>query len=182
MRVARARVWGGGGGGGAYRLVPKSPSFFSALGARQLRRHTACPLSLSVACSRARSLSLSPSCACLVVYTYPVARTGAELQRCLLLRGGAGRRRLLSGGRGCGGAEAGYGLLRVGGILDGLVQLELGRAALDSRRPTIGSTSFEDLERGTFASEELELLPTEMMKGFSVEKELIAETRADNES
>ena len=47
---------------------------------------------------------------------------------------------------------------------------------------TIGSTTFEDLERSTFASEELELLPAELMKGFSVEKELIAETRADNES
>ena len=46
---------------------------------------------------------------------------------------------------------------------------------------TIGSTCFEDLERGTFASEELELLPAELTKGFSVEKELIAETRADNE-
>ena len=47
---------------------------------------------------------------------------------------------------------------------------------------TIGSTTFEDLERSTFSSEELELLPAELMKGFSVEKELIAETRADNES
>ena len=46
---------------------------------------------------------------------------------------------------------------------------------------TIGSTSFEDLERGTFASEELELLPAELMKGFSVEKELIAETKANND-
>ena len=46
---------------------------------------------------------------------------------------------------------------------------------------TIGSTAFEDLERGEFVSEELELLPHELILGFPVEDDLIRELRSEGD-
>ena len=46
---------------------------------------------------------------------------------------------------------------------------------------TIGSTAFEDLERGEFVSEELELLPHELVHDFPVEADLAMELRAEGD-
>ena len=46
---------------------------------------------------------------------------------------------------------------------------------------TIGSTAFEDLERGAFVSEELELLPHELVHDFPVEDDLIRELRSEGD-
>ena len=46
---------------------------------------------------------------------------------------------------------------------------------------TIGSTAFEDLERGEFVSEELELLPHELVHDFPVEADLALELRAEGD-
>ena len=51
-----------------------------------------------------------------------------------------------------------------------LIHLRLGR--------TIGSTPFEDLERGEFVSEELELLPHEFVK-VEVGKDMLDQLAAD---
>ena len=46
---------------------------------------------------------------------------------------------------------------------------------------TIGSTAFEDLERGEFVSEELELLPHELVHDFPIEADLALELRAEGD-
>ena len=45
----------------------------------------------------------------------------------------------------------------------------------------VGSTAFEDLERGAFVSEELELLPHELVHDFPVEDDLIRELRSEGD-